>query len=212
MNGWSGRLMGLLSKVADILILNVVYLICCIPIITIGAATTALYYNTLKMADNTEGYLVKDFFKSFKQNFKQATIVWLIALAAGIFLALDMYLTKVMPGAMGSVFKYIFAVLGILYAFTVMYVFPLIAKFYNSTIGTIKNGLLMSIRHLPYTLVILIINAIPVLLFIFNLKLFLYSIAIFLMVGFALMAFLNSFLYKRIFAKYIPEETEEETL
>ena len=75
-----------MGRVADLMILNILCIICCIPIITIGASVTAMYYVTLKMARNEESYIVRSFFKSFKENFKQATVIWLVALVAGILL------------------------------------------------------------------------------------------------------------------------------
>ena len=72
-----------MNRVADIMWLNILFVICCIPVITIGASVTAMYYVTLKMVRNEESYITKSFFKSFKLNFKQATAIWLIILAAG---------------------------------------------------------------------------------------------------------------------------------
>ena len=84
-----GRIMSFLAKLGDMFILNIMYLVCCIPVVTIGAATTALYYNTLKMAENREAYVWKDFLKSFRQNFRQATIIWMIILVIGAVLVGD---------------------------------------------------------------------------------------------------------------------------
>ena len=67
--------MNFLGRVADLVWLNILYIICCLPIFTIGAATSALYYVTMKMVADEEGYITKSFFKSFKDNFKQATII-----------------------------------------------------------------------------------------------------------------------------------------
>ena len=80
------RIMSFLAKLGDMFILNVLYLVCCIPVITIGAATTALYYNTLKMAENRESYVWREFLRTFKENFKQATIIWMIILVIGAVL------------------------------------------------------------------------------------------------------------------------------
>ena len=79
-----------MGRVADLIMLNVVFLICCLPIVTIGASLTALHYVTLKMARNEESYIIRSFFKSFKQNFKQATIINLIMLLFGGLLYLDL--------------------------------------------------------------------------------------------------------------------------
>ena len=73
-------LMSGLSKVADLIWLNILAFIFCIPVVTIGASITALNYVALKMVRNEDGYVTRAFFKSFKQNFKQATIIWLIML------------------------------------------------------------------------------------------------------------------------------------
>ena len=74
-----------MGRVADLIMLNVVFLICCLPIVTIGASLTALHYVTLKMARNEESYIIRSFFKSFKQNFKQATVINLIMLAVASY-------------------------------------------------------------------------------------------------------------------------------
>lgn len=89
-----GPVFRFLGKLADLMILNVVFLICCLPIVTIGASLTALNYVSLKMAEGEEGYIVKSFFKSFRQNFVQSTLMWLITLAAGLILCLDFYIVK----------------------------------------------------------------------------------------------------------------------
>ncbi len=78
-----------MNKVADLCILNIICLVCCIPIVTAGASITAMYYVTLKMVRNEEAYIVRSFFKSFKDNFKQATIINLIMIAVGAVLCLD---------------------------------------------------------------------------------------------------------------------------
>ena len=69
-----------MGRVADLIILNLIFIVCCIPIVTIGPALTALYYMTLKMARNEETYIIRGFFKSFKENFRQAIVIWLIIL------------------------------------------------------------------------------------------------------------------------------------
>ena len=77
-----------MGRVADLIILNLVCLVCCIPIITIGASLTALYYVTLKMVRNEESYIIKSFFKSFRENFKQSTIINVIMLYTYIYCSL----------------------------------------------------------------------------------------------------------------------------
>ena len=85
-------LMQALSRVADIMLLNVLTFICCIPIVTAGASFTAMHYMCLKMVRNEETYLVRGFFKSFKENFGQATVIWLIQLVVFFILGYDFFI------------------------------------------------------------------------------------------------------------------------
>ena len=94
-----------MGKVADLCLLNLVLILCCIPVVTAGASLTALYYVTMKMVRNEEAYIFRSFFKSFKQNFRQATVINLIMLVAALVLYLD---TKIV-GGMGNSFGKILA-------------------------------------------------------------------------------------------------------
>ena len=86
MFSYDGPLMTFIGKIADLLILNVIWLLCCIPIITIGPATTAMYYVTLKLARNEEPSIVKSFFHSFKMNLKQGIFMFLAFVLIGAVL------------------------------------------------------------------------------------------------------------------------------
>lgn len=85
-------IMRLITKIANSVYLNILWLICSLPVVTIGASTTSLFYVTLKMAKNEEGNLTAAYFRSFKENFRQATKIWLILLVTGIVFALDGYI------------------------------------------------------------------------------------------------------------------------
>lgn len=113
-----------MNKVADLCILNIICLVCCIPIVTAGASITAMYYVTLKMVRNEEAYIVRSFFKSFKDNFKQATIINLIMIAVGAILYLDLNVAKNMPGSAGQIFHVIFMAFVIIYYVLFLYVYP----------------------------------------------------------------------------------------
>ncbi|MCR4807929.1 MAG: DUF624 domain-containing protein [Lachnospiraceae bacterium] len=202
-----------MNRVADIMWLNILFVLCCIPVITIGASVTAMYYVTLKMVRNEESYITKSFFKSFKLNFRQATVIWLIILVAGTLLAFDY---AIMTGNMGvnienatlaRVMQVLLIAVSVFYVFTVTYVFPVLSKFYNSIRNTIKNAFIMSIRHFPYTLACIAVMIIVALLIIY-LPIML-MLSIFLL--FALAAYANSFIFVRVFDNYLPkEETETE--
>ena len=86
--------MRFLGRLADLMILNLVTLLCCLPVVTIGASLTAMHYVLLKMVRNEESYIVRSFFKSFKQNFKQATVIWLIILLFLVIFGADIMIIK----------------------------------------------------------------------------------------------------------------------
>ena len=118
-----------MSKVADLCILNIICVICCIPVITAGASITAMYYVTLKMVRNEDAYIVRGFFKSFKQNFKQATIINLIMLLIGVVLYNRPECVKSNAGGAGQIFQVIFMAFVLIYFILFLYVYPVLARF-----------------------------------------------------------------------------------
>lgn len=201
-----GKIMSFMAKLGDMFILNIVYLVCCIPIVTIGAATTALYYNTIKMAENREAYVWKDFLKSFRQNFKQATIIWMIFLAIGIVLAADLFVTGgIGSRSLAAVTVIVAVAAGIFLIMTTVYVFPVLARFNNSVKNIIKYALLIAIRHLPSTIVILAIHSVPLLLAFVSLDVFVRGLLPVLLFVVSILAYFESKLFSRIFSNYYPK-------
>ena len=148
-----GPVMLFFTKVAYSAYLNILWFICCLPIFTVGASTTALYYVTLKMAKNEEGNVTKSFFRAFKANFKQGTIIWLILLGSGIVLALDGYIFYHMrfENAFWTIGAAVFVVLLVAYAIILMYIFPLQAKFENTVKMMFVNSVMIGMRFLLCT-------------------------------------------------------------
>ena len=176
-----GRIMNFLSRLGDMFLLNILYLISCIPVVTIGAATTALYYNMLKMAENRESYVWRDYWKSFRQNFRQATIVWMILLACILVLGADLLLLGGMSEALGAVTALIVIVLSIFLIMMGVYIFPVLARFDNTVKNTFKNALIMAVRHLPSTIVIVILHGLPLLLAMVSIQVFIRGILVVLL-------------------------------
>lgn len=148
-----------ISKIMDCIWLSLLWLLCCIPIVTVGAANTALYYAVNKAIKHDRGYVTREFFVAFKTNFKQSTIIWLIFLILYIWLGIYYVLMRAYAqagvgiGQIAIVFL-IFAMLITMWGF---YVFPYIARFENATKMILKNTALICINHAPWTLLITII-------------------------------------------------------
>lgn len=201
-----------IGKLGDLILLNILWIICCIPVVTIGAATTAVYYVTLKLARNEEDSTIKSFFRSFRDNFKQATMIWLVLLAFGIILGFDFwffYSGRIsMGGTVRNILTAVFAGFLMIYLFVLTYVFPLQARFYNPVKRTLFNAFFMSIRHLFQTIGIVAMDILIVVgsyLSLFYLPQV--SMLLFLF-GMPLIAFANSYFFTAIFKRYTPREEE----
>lgn len=202
-----------MGRVADLIILNFLCIICCIPIVTAGASITAMFYVTMKMVRNEESYITKNFFHSFKQNLKQSILINIIMLLAFAVLVVDISLVRGMNGTLYKVLFYVFMFILFLYALLYLYLYPVLAKFYNTTKNLFINAFLMSIRHLPYSFLMIIISLLPVgIFFIPSLRMQSLLLMLSCMIGVSLIAYINSFFFVKIFDQYIPKEenTEEE--
>lgn len=145
--------------------LNLLWFICSIPIFTIGASTTALYYSSLKIIRGEEGYVGRTFFRAFRENFKQATVLWLILLGAGLFLAGDGYilyhLRQSAEGPMAVVWTLILAIViaaAVMYVIVLEYVFPLLASVSNTNRAMLKNSFLIGTHYLFATILVFAVH------------------------------------------------------
>lgn len=190
-----------LNDLTDLIILGILWLICSIPVITVGASATALCYTYNKHFKHKEGHVTKLFFHAFATNFKQATIVWLIMAAILGFLAADYYFSRV---ALEQIpFLCVPLVLVIAIAIFVLmwsqYAFAYIARFENDTKTVIKNTILIMLVNFPWSFLLLALFLAAVLFF----PLLLFIVAIVYIV------FANM-IHERVFSKYIKHEEEEE--
>ena len=194
-------LMNGLSKLADLIWLNILATICCIPIITIGASLTALHYVVLKMVKDEEGYITRSFFKSFRENFKQATLMWLMLLVVFILLVADFMIFRFSGIVFPGWCQIALIAIAVLIMFATMHLFPLLSRYENSIRATYKNSLFMGILHLPKTILMMLCWIIPAVITIYVERFF--PIVFFL--GISGPAFLNALLYKKSFEQLEPE-------
>lgn len=188
-----------INKLVDLIWLNIIFVIVSIPVVTMGASVTAMMSVTMKMARDREGYIWSGFWKSFKQNFKQSTIIWIAMILLATVLGTDIYFFYNSTAAYAKLLLAFMLGLSLICLCVAVYIFPLQAQFENTIKQTAKNALLMAIRHLPWTALLLIMivgGGILIWLFL--------GIAIFF--GFGLLAFLCAFIFNHIFVRYIPEE------
>ena len=194
------------NAIADIMILSFIWILFSIPLFTIGASTTALFYVTTRRISDKEGYLFKDFYSSFKSNFKMATKLWL--LFAGLFglLAANVYMLwnfDFFDPWMATILLPIQILILIELSITSIYLFPITARFEMSFRQTIKSAFFMANRHLLTTLSC-VVTALAILLAaeMFFPPLF--------MVSMGLYAYVTSYMFIVIFRKYRPELDSEQ--
>ena len=197
-----------MSKVFDIMVLNIVVLLCCIPIITIGPAMTALYYVTMKMSANEEGYIVKGFFKSFVANLKQSLILWILMILTGITAFMNYFIMSSMESEMIQILGVLIIAIEILCGMAMLYIFPLLARFENTCLGTVKNAVLLSILHFPTTILIAIILIAPSIFFI----MFPMFLPMSILFGISGPVYLAAILFNRMFKKLEANMIESKTL
>lgn len=195
-----------IGKAVDILFISVIYLLCCIPIVTIGPATTALYYVVVKVIRRERGYLIREFFRSFKLNFKKGLIIGLIFTVMFAIIIVDIIWSSVV--ATGES-KWDTAMIGVFIAIGVVmycinvYIFPLLSRFDMTVKQLFKASVFMSFKHLPSTITMVVLSAAA-----FVAPILVQPILMFVLPGLSML--LISFPMERILKKYMPEKEESE--
>lgn len=193
--------MRFLNLVGDLMILNFLMILCCIPIITIGASCTGMYYVLLKIVRGEEGYLVRGFFKSFKQNFKQATILWLIMLLVILIYIGDFYIFSYSGLKFPAALVIAVLALALVLLMVAVYVFPVLSRFDNTVRNTLRNAFCMAVLNLPKTILLILLMALPMVVIYFSS----YAAIFVFMFGISLPAYCSAHLFNSIFKKFEPE-------
>lgn len=190
-----GKFVKVLNRIADLVGLNLLAILFCIPIITIGASITAVYGCIFRIQEKREGYLTKDFWKLFKECFRSSTIIYLVGVAVVAMLYLDYQIFA--TDSRLDILQVLVVAGGILVAEIFTYAFPMESYFENSLKATVKNALLLGISNIPYTLLMLGINVFPF----FLVARIPVTFGIWFLIGISGIAWINSFFLKKIFSK-----------
>jgi len=189
-----------LGKIIDCFYLSLLFLLTSIPVFTIGASFSAMYYTVQKVIKNDRGYIASEYWHSFKTNFKQGTIIWLIVLVVGIVLIGDYKIMQTLAEAGNPVGK-IYMMFGIFLFMEIvwcLYVFPYLARFENKTKTIMKNAAFIAILNLPRTLLIIVLSVV--------FALATYIMPMLIIIVPALYTWLLSLIMEKIFRKYMSEE------
>lgn len=197
-----------LSVLYDLFLLNMLWLLCSLPLITMGAATAALYYVSLKMAEKREGNIISSYFYSFKQNLRQGILLQILLFILLLPPASAVYLAR--GEAFGGLIFWISLLVLFFLAVIYSYAYPLLARFDNTVKNTFINAAKLAVLYPATSLRLLLLNLSPLLFALLFPELFLRSLLLWAALGFALIAYINSLLLRDIFQKLLPAKEEEE--
>lgn len=186
-----------MTKFADMMILNLLWLVCSLPIITIGASSAALYYCMLNRDKDGASSVMRMFFSAFKSNFKKATLLWLIQVVMLAIAAFDFLFFLVLWTEAALAVRIICLIPAVWLLMGAGFLFPLQAQFENTVGHTLKNAMLLSIANLPVSLPVTVLNLLPLLICLYDVVLFLKTAIIWLLIGFSAVAYLNTFFIKK---------------
>ena len=203
--------MRVMSKVFDIGWLSLIYLLFCFPVVTIGAASTSLYYVSAKVLRHNRSYVWREFWSCFKLNFAQSTVVWLIMAAVYILLSWNIWLLGVTDEATaqnpyGGYLSGAYLALGAVILCIACYVFPLISRFQMKLAQILRFSLFCAFRHFLHTLVLLGILGLVA----FGMFVGIYTQIILITILLpGLAGFLYTFPMEHVMKKYMPKEEKQ---
>ena len=195
-------LMQMLTRVGDLIILNALFLLCCIPLVTIGASTAALQKVTQSIVFDEDRSIAKDFFRAFRENFRQATALWLMMVIFGAAMACnDLLISGFVAGTLATVLKSVLVVALALVAVLAAYMFPLMVRYTNTMRELATNALILAVVKLPRTVGLVLLSALPLVVMVLSLETFLKTLIFWLSVGFGFTAYMSAILMKPIFTE-----------
>ena len=197
---YDNKLMTGLNKIFDCMMVSILWFVCSLPIFTIGASTTALYYAVNKSIRHSRGYAWKEFFSAFKSNFKQSTVVWLFTLLCYAIGATDCYILYQLRESMkfASVLMVVIVVMLFVLTMWMLYVFPYIARFALPTKAIMKNSLIIMLVNFKWNILLLLLFVASVVA-----SMFLAILAMFVPVVYMVIA---NRIIERVFRKYMSDE------
>lgn len=192
---WDSPMIQGIERIRDMVILNVLTIICYLPIVTIGASITAMHYMCLKMVRNEEGYISKGFFHSFRENLKQATGIWIGLVALVVFIVADFYAVYRVDAWFIDIAKVILVILTVWVLLTGTFIFPILSKFHGTTKQLVKNAVKLSFAKVTKTIPMMIVNVLPIVICL------IFSILspLLLFFGFVVPGMINAKIYNKLF-------------
>lgn len=176
-----------MTKLLRYCALSILWFVCCVPVITAGASTVALH-RAVVLTDQGEDGVFRAFFRSIRDSFAQATLVWMMCVLLGAALFLCFSIASGLPASGRNALIFLFSVPALLLGMILCYSFPVMARFETRFPSVAVDCVMMGIAFFPRTVVLLLLNIFPVLVILFMPSGFVCVLFVWLPVGFALTA------------------------
>ncbi|MEZ2715784.1 DUF624 domain-containing protein [Bacillus circulans] len=198
-----------LARMVDIFLLNLIFILFSLPVVTIGASLTALYTVSFKITNGEYPFVWRSYIKAFKKNLKQSSFVWFLLIGVAVILFGDIYYLVYTTGIWKIIFMSLTLFFGFLYGTLILYIFPYLSRFEDSIKTGMVNSLLMGGFHFPFLVLLFIINYLPIIFILSSFTGFMTGIYFFTFGGFSIIAFVNTIIFKKIFSKYENKKGEK---
>lgn len=198
---YDGHLMKALTKVMYVVGVNLLFLLCSLPVITIGASATAAYTVLLRYASGDEPDIIRTFFQSFKDCLKKATAAWLIMVMIGSSLGLNYYLLYQRQISFAGGIRVVLNVILLILVFLWIYLFPAMAYFENTLKGLFVFSLQLAVGKLGYTILLMVIHLVLTFMLVVLSEISL-GVLLSSLFGFSLPAYLSSLLLQKLFQRF----------
>lgn len=203
---YDGYLNRILTKIMYIAALNLLFILCSLPVITIGASCTAMYTVLFRFVKNDEPDILRTFLKAFWENLKNMTFIWTMMLAIAGTLAVNYYALYQMGGGWTEILRVFLNLILLMWAMLWIYVFPAAAYYKNSVSGYLQFSIRAAIANLPVTAALLLIQAVFLLVILFFAQYIQMAVILLICCGFSLPAYFSAGILVKILERYSKEQ------
>jgi len=196
-----------METVLQLVVLNVLWLVCSLPIVTVGASGAALYGVLFKMVEDKDTRVARQFFAAFRENAKRATGVWLILLGVIALCVFDLYFAKLMNSFLWK----LAAVLGLqIVGLICTFLFPLLARYENSWRNQLRNALLLGVANLPRMALVWVMWGAVIAVTIYSFETLYAMLIIWLLLGYSLLSYFTLRILRPVFTRLEENAQQEE--
>ncbi len=191
-----------LARIGDMILVNFLFLICSLPVITIGASLTALHKVGQDMSAEEERSSIRTFFRAFRENFKQATAAWLLVLIFFIGMGCNLLLIAAyLTGLPAQVCKWLLYLVIFLMLSITAYLFPLIARYENTLRQHFINASVLAVVKLPRTVLAVALNVLPLAVAYLSIPTFIRTLVFWFTLGFSMTSYITGILFQPVFTE-----------